>query len=299
MQFNKPTTKEEMYVVLNDLFYYYRVKRAGYEEVSLKELELERLEFNPSTEEQLIEKATELLSGNREREIAEYKNSLNEQMIKTSAQITAIEESAEEQTLQVEKLYADSEEKIRVTAEKNGLINSSAYLDKLAVLENEKNLRIADIVAKKDQKISELSALINSINERINSADTFNALVFEKSVRAKVIELKDEEAQITREVFKYNNGLDEKEQRYANTILQANANLNLKFMEISMGEFTKDQLVDMGYYTDVVNCVCGYYDSLDAVTAYQDIVNEEKLTIYLDDYYSNVVYMYGAKSGLL
>ena len=239
MQFNKPTTKEEMYVVLNDLFYYYRVKRAGYEEVSLKELELERLEFNPSTEEQLIEKATKLLSGNREREIAEYKNSLNEQMIKTSAQITAIEESAEEQTLQVEKLYADSEEKIRVTAEKNGLINSSAYLDKLAVLENEKNLRSADIVAKKDQKIAELSALINSINERINSADTFNALVFEKSVRAKVIELKDEEAQITREVFKYNNGLDEKEQRYANTILQANANLNLKFMEISMGEFTK------------------------------------------------------------
>ena len=299
MQFNTPTTKDEMYVILNDLFYYYRVKREGYEEVSLKELELARLEFTPSTEEELVIKATALLSGEREREISEYKREINEEITKTQAQITALENSAEEQIVKTEELYLSSEEKIKLTAEKNGLINTSAYLDKIAVLENEKNLRITEITADKNIKAAELTATLNALTERLNTAETFNATAFEKSVAAKVVELKDEEAATAREVFKYNNGLDEKEQRYANTILQANANLNLKFMEISMGEFTKDQLVDMGYYTDVVNCVCGYYDTLDSVTAYQDIANEEKLTIYLDDYYQNVVYMYGVKSGLV
>ena len=43
MEFNLPTTKSQMYVILNDLFYYYRIRREGYEEVNLQELELERL----------------------------------------------------------------------------------------------------------------------------------------------------------------------------------------------------------------------------------------------------------------
>ena len=99
------------------------------------------------------------------------------------------------------------------------------------------------------------------------------------------------------EVFKYNNGLDEKEQRYLNTIKQTKASLKLRYMDISTGEFTKDQLVEMGYYADVVKCVCGYFDRLDPYTAFQDIASEKKLAIYLDDYYQNVIYTYNLLSG--
>ena len=48
----------------------------------------------------------------------------------------------------------------------------------------------------------------------------------------------------------------------------------------------------MGYYTDAINCVCAYFDTLSALTAYQQIAHDTKVAIYLDDYYSNVVYMY-------
>ena len=53
----------------------------------------------------------------------------------------------------------------------------------------------------------------------------------------------------------------------------------------------------MGYYEDIMRCVCGYYDILTAVNAYQDILNEQKLSIYLDDYYESLVYMYKMRAG--
>ena len=66
----------------------------------------------------------------------------------------------------------------------------------------------------------------------------------------------------------------------------------LRYLDISSGEFTKDQLTDMGYYRDVIKCVTSYYDTLEPLEAYQDITAEKELAIYLDDYYQNVIYTY-------
>ena len=63
-------------------------------------------------------------------------------------------------------------------------------------------------------------------------------------------------------------------------------------MEIKSNYFTVEQLFEMGYYNDVMDCISAYYDLLDANEAYQDIVNESRLVFYLDDYYQDVVYMY-------
>ena len=110
--------------------------------------------------------------------------------------------------------------------------------------------------------------------------------------------IKDEYEKLKKDVFKYNNSLEEKEQRYLNSIKESKASLRLRFLYISAGEYTKDQLVEMGYYTDVIRCVRGYYDTLPAVDAYRDMVAEHKLAIYLDDYYQNVVYAYKLNANL-
>ena len=116
--------------------------------------------------------------------------------------------------------------------------------------------------------------------------------MFSYEVAAEKDRLKAEEEKLKREIFKYNNGLDEKEQRAANSKLSTERSLELKRIDISVNAFTKDQLVEMGYYTDAINCVCAYFDTLSALTAYQQIAHDTKVAIYLDDYYSNVVYMY-------
>ena len=55
MDFNLPTTKDQMYSILSDIFYHYRIKRDPYEEFVLPELDIDKIEFISLTEEELIE----------------------------------------------------------------------------------------------------------------------------------------------------------------------------------------------------------------------------------------------------
>ena len=298
MQFNLPTTKEEMYVILNDLFYHYRIKREGYEPVEQVGLKLDKIEYEIPTDEQLKETAKILLAAADEREVLSLKSNLEAELVKIEEKINQVEQGHEACVEQTKTLYGESVEKLKAQAIKNGLINTSAYLDKLTALEGQMNDKIVELTAEKDGEIAELNAQKASINSQLSECENYYSSVHEKQVEAKVIELKEQAEEIHRDVFKYNNGIEEKVQRYANTIMRSNMSLYLDYLEISSGELTKDQLVKLGYYDDVVKCVCGYYDTLDALAAYQDICQEEKLPIYLDDYYTNVAYMYGLRAGV-
>ena len=79
---------------------------------------------------------------------------------------------------------------------------------------------------------------------------------------------------------------------------ETKASLYLRFLDISSGEYTKDQLVEMGYYTDVIRCIRGYYDTLPVEDAYRDMFAEDKLAIYLEDYYQEIMYIYKLHAGI-
>ena len=298
MEFNLPTTKTQMYSILEQLFYYYRIQRPGYEELQLEPLVLDRLSYDKPTDEQILSKAKTVLAGEQERELMEKRTEYSLKISALENKITLAEQSKLEQVENITKLYEESVKKVEKQAEKNGLITSGITVDKIALLEIEKNQKITEIIEKKQAEIDGYLAEITVKQSELNSLEEKYSTLHELDVDKKVEEMKLECDSIEREVFKYNNGLDEKEQRYDNIIMQTNATLKLKFMEISTGEFTKDQLVEMGYYNDVIRCVRGYFDTLGAEIAYQEFCTDEKIMIYLDDYYSNVLYLYRAKAGL-
>ena len=165
-------------------------------------------------------------------------------------------------------------------------------------MENEKNQKINQVRSEKAQEIDGYTAEISVTNTAIENLDSDFLQLHNMDVQGKADDLTFKCQAIDREVFKYNNSLEEKEQRYRNTLIQANANIRLKYMEINSGELTKEQLIDSGYYNDVLRCVTGYYDTLDVEIAYQDFCSEEKLMIYLEDYYSNMLYLYKVRAGL-
>lgn len=298
MEFNLPTTKEEMFNTLNELFHYYRVKRATYDGVVLKELSLKRLAYTEPDDEDLKERAAILVAPDQRRETDQRKSAIENEITSLTAKIKAAEENVLKLVADAETLYEESKVKLERQARKNGLINSGIYLNEINGLETEKNNKILEIKAENDDEVATLSAALAAQNELLEGCESYFETAHAKDVEKKFAELCEERERTATEVFKYNDGLDEKEQRYKNTILQANANLELKFLEISSGEFTKDQLITMGYYQDVIDCVCGYYNRLSALAAYQDFNADTKLPIYLDDYYQNVLYMYQAKAGL-
>jgi len=292
MEFNLPTTKGEMYAILNDLFYYYRIRREGYEEINLQPLNLTRMEYQPATDEELKVKAEKLVAAQKSRELSDYKSKLSREITVLAEKITLAESNAVREVEAVEKLYADSIEAVLKKATVAGIYSSSIMVDKTAQLEDSKNKSIQEITSKNNENIASLTAQKTALEYELSAAEDYFKSSHEADTDKKLTELIDEREKTVREVFEYNNALDEKEQRYINTIKQTNASLKLRFLDISTGHFTKDQLVDMGYYEDVIRCVCGYFDRLDPSAAFQDIGSEKKLAVYLDDYYQDLVYMY-------
>ena len=128
-----------------------------------------------------------------------------------------------------------------------------------------------------------------------NAGNYFNE-IHQKEIEEKVLELKLAQKESDEKVFKYNNSIEEKTQRYQNQIIRNNAELKLQFMEIRSGDYTKTELIDMGYYTDVLKCVDGYYQTLSPSDAYLEICRESKLMIYLDEYYEQLVYVYSLRA---
>lgn len=298
MAFPTPTTKEEMFSILKDIFYYYRVKRAEFEEIVLVPLSLKRMEYTPLDDEKLLEKAQSLIA----YEQSAILNSVHENIISKindyQEKCKTLTESYNQSTEKINSDYNSSMQKIYDQALKRGIAQSGIITDQISELETEKNNALNKLKTEYDAEYSFYTNQITVLESRISGLESEYTEQFEEQKQAKYLELKDEQEKLIREIFKYNNGLDEKEQRNKNSIAQANANMQLKYMEIRAENFTKDQLIEMGYYEDVIDCICDYYDTMAPLTAYQEVANTRKLMIYLEDFYSDLVYMYQSRAGL-
>ena len=80
MTFDTPTTKNEMYEILQEIFYYYRIRREADTGVSLSELELERLSYTPMTELEITAKAQALVKSGQEEKVLNYKRKLSDEI---------------------------------------------------------------------------------------------------------------------------------------------------------------------------------------------------------------------------
>ena len=298
MQFTTPTTKEQMYSVLKDIFYYYRIKRETYQPTTLSPLTLMRESYSPPSAADLRAKAAKLVAPAQELRLAAYKGEIDDKIAELTEKKTKVTATFITDKDKIEKNYEASRAKIEKEVAKKGLSGSSVALSRLTALENEKNAELAVLTSAATEKTSEYSSQIAALNTKKANAEDYYASVCEKEILAKIEELKDKETEKAKETARYNAGLSEKEQRYANTIKQADANLQLKHASvINASEYTKDQLVEIGYYTDVIACVSGYYDTLAALDAYSDMKDEDKLIVYLDDYYPDVLYLYRTRAG--
>ena len=292
MTFDTPTTKDEMYEILQEIFYYYRIRREADTGVNLSELSLTRMTYTPMTDEQITAKAQALVKSAQEEKLLNYKIKLTDEIAELTARVAALGTQKTAAEAAARESYAQASQKAEREAVKRGIAESSAVIDRIAQIQTALAAEIIAIDADYDQKIATAQARITALSADLTGADTYYAQVFSYEVLAEKEKIKDEEDKIIREVFKYNNGLDEKEQRSANSIITTTRSLELRYMNIASNFFTKDQLVEMGYYTDAIACVRAYYDTLSAVAAYQQIAHDAKVAIYLDDYYTNVVYMY-------
>ncbi|MBR5192087.1 MAG: hypothetical protein IKW33_01590 [Clostridia bacterium] len=292
MQFTNPTTKKEMYDILKDLFMYYRINREPFEEPELPTLNIQTMQFVPLTDEEIKEKATTLLLGEQEKDKAERKASLLNKKSALLKKQETIEKNIIEFTATTEETYAKSKKTLRAKGINNGLIDSNLILKEILQLEESKNAKILEYASKCMDDKKEILAELEIVEEELNNIDEYFSSVHQGQILAKVQQLKEEQSKLEREVFKYNNDINEKIQRAESNNLKTTLTLKVKYLEIRSQPVPHDDLVELGYYAKVVNCVTAYYNLFTPKEAYNDIKNEVQLTVYLDEFYEYIVYAY-------
>ena len=298
MEFTIPTNIDEMYETLNELFHYYRIKRETYEFLDLKPLNIPRLTINQLNNEQLTEKAQELLNGEQQREVLKLKKEIQEKISALNIKIILLEQNYLVEVENITKRYTESENKINAELASRGLTNSTIAINKIAQLETEKNNKLSTLENSKNEKIAEYQSQITALNTELANVNSYYLEVFNSELVAKTNELINEQEKQLLEIQKYNNSLEEQEIKYENNIIKINADLKVKYAQLKGQFMSKEELVEMGYYADVLDCVCGYYNTLTPINAYNSFKAESKLAIYLDDYYTNILYLYKTNAGL-
>lgn len=296
MNFTLPTTKSEMYSTLKEIYLYYRIHAATYIAEERPEFSLDRMEFTPLTDEELTEKAESLIEGAFLRERKEKEDVINDKIEALNGKKTVLTEEYEKIFLSVEKKYSEIKEKIKDEACKKGLTFSSIVTEKTYQAEKEKANELLKYQNEKSEKLSKIDGEIDSLEDKLDELSDFYDNLKEVDINAKFIELKEAQEKTLMEVFKYNNGIEEKELRFKNANLTNDMTLEVRYLEAKSKGLTKEYLVDAGYYKDVIDCIAGYYNRLSAVNAYNDIKNETGLIEYLEDFYQDVIYGYRVKA---
>lgn len=298
MEFTLPRTKSEMYSTLKSIYAHYRLNAVVYTDAQKEPLNLAKMTMNVLSNAQLLLKAETLVKPSVIREKQERKDKLNESLEKLSLKQDKLEEDYKKIYDNVEKDYEKIKESIKKEAIKKGLTYSSLTTEKMYEAESEKANLIAKYQSEKATKQSEINVEISTVQSEISSLDAFYSDLLNKDISKKFEELNDEQEKTKREIFKYNNSIESSIVRYRNTNLMASAELELKYLEVRAKGFSKEALVDMGYYADVIDCICGYYDTLhNDVTAFNEIKKETELMVYLDEFYSDVLLIYKVRAG--
>ncbi len=298
MQYEIPTSKSELLITLKEIYHYYRIQRIEAPKINLKTLALPKLSFVAKSEEELTEEAKTLISASHQREKNKSIEEINEKLASLEILIVSANQTTQSLIEKITELYTTSQEKIREEGTVKGFATSNAVLDKISQLEEEKNQKITDAIEKNHQQIATYESQKAELNVRLTALDEYFSSLFDKDVQAKVLELNEEQLKYRDEINKYNNTVSEKNLNSQNNVLKAQANLDLRYKEIIIPEPSKDTLVDMGYYDDVIGCVNSYYLNIDAVEAYQDLLNDKTLLICLDHYYQDLLYAYKLRANV-
>ncbi len=295
MDFEIPTTKTELFDTLNRLYNFYRLQKQDYDEPEFPTMSIERLTEVNYTDDEIRQMATKLLYAKHLKEKLDRKEDIEEKKAELVAKKQSLVDTFNELIESVNQIYEDSKSLATEQGIKRGLIDSNIVYEKIIDLEKERAEKIANITQEHNVKVAVIDSKITAQDLAYANVDDYFSETHSAEIEAKITELKEKQLEKNNEVIRYNNALEEKEYKSNISNLNALATLKLKFLEIRRSEPTKDELVEMGYYNDVIFCVTMYYNTLSAQNAWTDISNETRLIIYLDDYYQNVVYLFKSR----
>lgn len=291
--YHAPTSRDDMMEELVDIEQFFKSRQNELPETTLEKLTATRISQMASTDAQLTAKAKILLNDDFEKDFLERKTLLTEKKREyvRKKQSAATAKTAKIESL--EKTYADNVKKAKADAVKRGVEYSTEITLKIAAINEELSLKKAAAESDYAREAAEYDSMIADCNSDIAAVKDYFADVHAAKLSKKQAELKAEEEKAAIEALKYNNGLEEKEIRLNNGVVQSQAKLVIDYLAIKVTDLTEQELAVRGYFHYVMKAITDYYYSYtNKVTAYQDFLSEATLITYLGSYYQNMLTLF-------
>ncbi len=292
MEYKKPETEKELLSTLNSIYKYYRLRKDPYSEPDLPLINLQEISYEKMTDEEIEAYARELLLGEQQKEILQRKEDLQKEIKEKKSLIEQCSCTLQEKQKAVINNYEEKIKSLEQDGEKNGLIKSNVIMRNKAKLFAERDEKVKELTVNAEEEICALKSEIASLEEQEKGVEEYFAKTHQSALSSKVAELKQKQYDFMIEVLKYNNSVQEKNVKYANYIENTKANLQVKYIEIRTTPYTKEDLIDLGYYGEVVDCISEYYKRFDDSTVYSEFSACPKLMLYLEDFYETMCTYY-------
>ena len=189
MQFTIPTNKEQMYSVLQQIFYFYRIRREAFTELDLIPLSIPKMIYTPLEQSALLEMASKMVTPQIEREKYKEINQLEREISNLTAKKQTLEEQKSVAMQQVTTNFDKTIEKLKAEANKRGMLSSTVIVKELNQTESQRAQTLASVASEYDVKILLVQNEITTLESEIEKAQVFYAELLTKEKNAKKEEL--------------------------------------------------------------------------------------------------------------
>ena len=297
MNFEAPTTYQQLLEVLTDIGDYYLDRREEYVEPVFAEMNLNTIVFTPKTDQELQVEAEQYYFNEYNKKIQERTLDLTEKLQqKTAERVKTVQENAFKRA-EIVKAYGQKINEGTKNSLKAGVYHSSVPADIIEKYLNDKQKELDLLDTALNSTLQCIDNEISALQTKLNNVGTFFANEMAQLVAVKKAELKKAQEEKIQSVTKYNNSITEKSVKYANSVLKEKADLKLKFMEIQGVQLTEDQKVRRGYFSDIIRAINCYYENMSASDAFNDFKTRTELPVYLGSFYANYLYLLQTRAG--
>lgn len=295
MTFPTPTSIEELLAFVKEIYDYYNGRWYAYQPLELDDLVVSDKVYNAPTDAELSETVNEIVQNKISAKKEVYDQEIQSKIDCLTAKLNGIEQGKNNEIALLNSSYEALEEKVKQSAVKRGLGESTFLITSLAELENKKLEKQAEIENAYANRKLDLSAELIAYQNKLQKINQRFTAELEYERKKLLQEMKTEREKKLDEVFSYNNALKEKRIRYANSIKQQKMNDNLRYIQIVEEALSEEELEHIGYFKDLIVLCDDYFYSLEKEYAYELFLRTGELQFYLKKYYSSLSSKYLAR----
>lgn len=265
----------------------------GVEKVELPSVKLDYVTYEPPTDEQLKQSATDSLQSYRNEQIDAIKNNSAAEAEMLAGKRDEYSAKFDAQRAELEELFNAASRRIDNDVIKRGLARSTVATSGKSDLENEYLKKSADLSKDYGKQIADIDAQISQIDGKLNTAlNDFN-IAYAVKLNEKLAELREERNKKTYEAVKYNNEIKAKQAQLDANKAKTESDLYSAALDRRKKENSLDGLSESDrneIYRSVYAQMDAYLSSLDEQTARLEIRNHDLFRTHLSDYYYYKLY---------